>query len=178
MMWLTGVAACGPEQPRADGPAPLRLASTAFAAGGAIPERYTCLGAGLAPPLTWSTPPAGTRSLVLRFVKETPPSGETVLWLVFNLSPATAGLPAHGNASVPAGGRVGVNDLGTAGYDGPCPSVEGAGRYVFRLVAIDRMLPPEAGRSARHLAEAMAGHILAEGELAGTYTYRAEAEPP
>ena len=41
----------------------LTLTSPAFAEGGEIPPRYTCEGEDVSPPLAWSAPPAGTRSL-------------------------------------------------------------------------------------------------------------------
>ena len=46
-------------------PVSLTLTSPAFAAGTEIPTRYTCEGADLSPPLAWTAPPDGTRSLAL-----------------------------------------------------------------------------------------------------------------
>ena len=43
----------------------MTLTSPAFAAGDEIPIRYTCEGDDVSPPLAWSTPPAGTKSLAL-----------------------------------------------------------------------------------------------------------------
>ena len=44
---------------------PLVLASPAIPPGSEIPSQYTCDGADISPPLTWSGLPDGTRSLVL-----------------------------------------------------------------------------------------------------------------
>jgi len=41
------------------------LSSDAFDEGQAIPARYTCEGLDISPPLSWTSPPAGTRSLAL-----------------------------------------------------------------------------------------------------------------
>jgi phosphatidylethanolamine-binding protein (PEBP) family uncharacterized protein len=41
------------------------LTSSAFPPDGAIPRRHSCEGADRSPPLAWSAPPAGTRSLAL-----------------------------------------------------------------------------------------------------------------
>jgi phosphatidylethanolamine-binding protein (PEBP) family uncharacterized protein len=41
------------------------LTSPAFAEGGEIPMRYTCEGQDVSPPLAWSEPPSGTKSLTL-----------------------------------------------------------------------------------------------------------------
>ena len=43
----------------------LSLTSPAFAEGGEIPTRYTCEGQDVSPPLAWSEPPGGTKSLAL-----------------------------------------------------------------------------------------------------------------
>ena len=41
------------------------LTSTAFAPGGPIPQKYSCDGEDISPPLQWSDPPQGTQSLAL-----------------------------------------------------------------------------------------------------------------
>src|SRR6185437_3021384 len=41
------------------------LTSTAFTEGAAIPSRFTCDGAGTAPPLAWTGAPSGTKSFAL-----------------------------------------------------------------------------------------------------------------
>jgi hypothetical protein len=48
----------------------MRLNSTAFADGSAIPRRFTCDGADLSPPLNWSDAPTGTRSFTLEFISD------------------------------------------------------------------------------------------------------------
>lgn len=85
----------------------------------------------------------------------------------------------------PAGAAQGINDYtswfagdadmqGTyRGYDGPCPPWNDAlpHRYVFTVFALDTAtldLPPDF--NADDLRKAMAGHVLAEAALTGTYT--------
>ena len=51
-----------PRMARAD-PAMMILKSTAFSEDQSIPKAYTCDGPDLSPPLSWSKPPAGTKSL-------------------------------------------------------------------------------------------------------------------
>jgi hypothetical protein len=55
------------------------------------------------------------------------------------------------------------------GYGGPCPP-GGIHRYFFKLYALDTMLALDSGITKGQLLEAMQGHILAEGQLMGTYS--------
>ena len=59
---------------------------------------------------------------------------------------------------------------GRTGYIGPMPP-EGSGvhHYHFKVYALDTELEAEAGLTKDRLLEAMEGHILADGELIGTY---------
>jgi Raf kinase inhibitor-like YbhB/YbcL family protein len=52
---------------------------------------------------------------------------------------------------------------------GPCPP-SGVHNYVFHLYALDTLLDLEPGISKGELLTAMEGHILARGELIGTFT--------
>jgi len=73
----------------------------------------------------------------------------------------------------PAGALQGHNSWTSAsqfGYRGPAPPKgHGTHHYHFKLYALDARLdlPPQADKRA--LAAAMGGHILAQGELVGTY---------
>jgi len=59
------------------------------------------------------------------------------------------------------------------GYDGPCPpwNDELPHRYVFTVFALDLAKLPLTGRfTGQEVRNAMAGHILAQASLAGTYS--------
>lgn len=91
------------------------------------------------------------------------------------------------------GARQGINDF-TAwfaadeamkgdyyGYDGPCPpwNDQLVHRYVFTLYALDVERCAVAGRfTMAEVRAAMAGHILAEARLTGTYTLNPALQPP
>jgi Raf kinase inhibitor-like YbhB/YbcL family protein len=152
----------------------LQLMSPTFAAKAAIPARHTCDGAETSPPLRWSGVPAGTRSLAL--VVDDPdapdpaaPQRTWVHWVLYDLPPTADGL-AEGVAAagLPAGTREGSNDWRRTGYGGPCPPV-GRHRYFFKLYALDIVLPDLQRPDKASLAKAMAGHVLAQAQLAGTY---------
>jgi phosphatidylethanolamine-binding protein (PEBP) family uncharacterized protein len=59
--------------------------------------------------------------------------------------------------------------FGRTGYGGPCPPPGPAHRYRFTLYVLDRMLDLKAGVTKKQLLDAMRGHILAQGQLTGTY---------
>jgi hypothetical protein len=149
----------------------MQLSSSAFAADGDIPSRYTCEGADEAPPLAWSDLPAGTRSLAL--IVDDPdapdpaaPQRTWVHWVLYNLPPDP---PALDSASgLPAGTCEGTNDWQRTGYGGPCPPI-GRHRYVHTLYALDRTLPTLHPATKANLEKAMHGHILGRVELVGYY---------
>ncbi len=153
---------------------PMTLTSTAFAEGGAIPRRYTCDGADVAPPLAWAGLPEGTRSLAL--VVDDPdapdpraPRMTWVHWVLYNLPPTAAGLPEGATEStLPPGTHEGRNDWRRTGYGGPCPPV-GRHRYFHKLYALDAVLPDLGTPTKARLEQALEGHVLARAELVGTY---------
>ena len=51
---------------------------------------------------------------------------------------------------------------------GPCPPI-GRHRYFHKLYALDRALPDLGAATKTVLETAMAGHILEQAELMGTY---------
>src|SRR5262245_4598399 len=90
------------------------LASPAFHAGASIPKPYTCDGSGVSPPLRWSAPPLGTRSLALSVKDPDAPGGTFVHWTAWNISPRSRGL-ARGQRP-PREGRnsAGTREIGRA----------------------------------------------------------------
>jgi Raf kinase inhibitor-like YbhB/YbcL family protein len=153
----------------------MQLHSTAFAAGTAIPARYTCDGDDVSPPLSWTDPPRGTKSFAL--VVDDPdapdpkaPRMRWVHWVVYDL-PAGARMlrqGVHSAVDLPAGAHLGRNDWNKPAWGGPCPPV-GRHRYVFTLYALDTTLGSRGPLTRRDLEVAMKGHVLGKGELVGTY---------
>jgi Raf kinase inhibitor-like YbhB/YbcL family protein len=153
------------------------LDSPAFGPGEDIPERYTCEGEGLSPPLRWIGFPQSTRAFAL--VVEDPdanypgaPQGAYVHWIVFNL-PASVTSLEEGVKKLPGGARFGLNQGGQATFGGPCPP-RGRHRYRHRIYALDDFLrlssPDKKG-----LERAMEGHVLGMAELVGFYEKRKAA---
>ena len=170
-----GDAKIATHQPQLTAPGVLAVTSSAFVAGGPIPDRYTPQGANQSPDLSWTAVPAGTRELVL--VVEDPDApfpNPFVHWVLHripasftSLPPALPGERALGQL----GGAVqGTNDAKTRGYFGPQPPLgHGLHHYHFQLFALDAQLAVDADAKLDDLKTAMAGHVLAVGELVGTY---------
>ena len=150
------------------------LNSSAFKNGGEIPVRYTCEGEDISPPLEWSNVPMKTRSLVL--IVDDPdapdpkhPRMTWVHWVLYDIPPDAGGLrEAAAPSDLPGGTRQGMNDWNRPGYGGPCPPI-GRHRYFFKLYALDTEIGNSGHPTKKDIEQAMAGHVLAEAVLMGTY---------
>jgi len=142
----------------------MELTSAAFGEGDRIPERYSCDGDDVSPPLGWTAPPEGAAALAL--CVDDPDAGRYPFthWLAWGLAPAPGGLA--GGEAAPSEGR---NDFGAKGYRGPCPPPGKPHRYVFTLYALDDELA--LGPSDRRLSfdRAIEGHVVTSAKLTGTY---------
>lgn len=148
----------------------ITVTSPAFAEGARIPVDHTCDGADRIPELVLSSPPEGTRSLVIYVEDPDVPAGTFVHMVAFNVSPDLRKLPS-GAELTNAGGdaRFGLNDFFVARYSGPCPPRGEAHRYRFRIVALDTLLALPEGAPRAQIDEATDGHILGEGYLTGHF---------
>ena len=152
----------------------LKLTSTSFAEGGAIPEQHTCEGDELSPHLAWTGAPPGTKSFAL--IVDDPdapdpaaPRMTWVHWVLYDIPADVAEIVEDADpADVPKGCRDGLNDWGRSGYGGPCPPV-GRHRYFHKLYALDTLLGDLKYPKKAQLEKAMKGHVLAEAVLMGTY---------
>jgi Raf kinase inhibitor-like YbhB/YbcL family protein len=143
----------------------VELTSTAFEQGQPIPEKHSCDGDDVSPPLAWGLLPEGTRSLALIVHDPDAPSGDFTHWVGWNIDPEAGGLEEGAHAP-----GEGTNGFGETGYDGPCPPAgHGAHRYVHELFALDTGLDLEPGSSRERLEDAIEGHVLGGAELVGTY---------
>lgn len=146
-------------------PMALTVTTTAFAPGDTIPLQHTCSGADQSPPLTWTGAPSNTTSFAVIVDDPDAPGGTWVHWTTWNLPATTTGLAAGSTLGV-----QGVTSWGSTGWKGPCPPKgSGAHRYFFRVYALDKVLPLTASATRTELDRAMAGHILAQGEVMGKF---------
>jgi Raf kinase inhibitor-like YbhB/YbcL family protein len=143
--------------------ASLIVSSPDFEPGGSIPSKFTCEGPSISPQLQIGPFPAGTRTLaIIMYDPDAPVPGGFTHWVVFNID------PVHNLAEEYQGGVQAMNGHNKRGYTGPCPP-SGTHHYHFVVYALDASLDltEKAGRA--ELEKAMAGHILAQGELVGVY---------
>jgi len=149
----------------------IQVTSTAFADGQTIPAKYTADGSDVSPPLQWSNAPANAKSFALIADDPDAPVGTWVHWVIYDLPAGTSALPegvakteyTTGNA------KQGINDFKRLGYGGPSPPPGKPHRYFFKLYALDSLLSLKPGATKNALLKAMEGHVLAQGQLMGTY---------
>jgi hypothetical protein len=174
LLWILLVSACTSNAaPTSEVDMALELKSDAFVNGQSIPAKYSCTGKNISPALTWSEPPAGTQSFALIVDDPDAPMGTWVHWVLYNIKPDRRSLqedlPVTGKNIDPNAVFVGKNSSGKIGYDGPCPP-SGTHRYYFRLYALDTTIGLLPGATRDKILKEMEGHILAQGELMGTFS--------
>ncbi len=155
----------------------MTVTSSSFTQGGAIPAKHSEYADGVSPALSWS-PVAGAKSYAI--VLEDPdshPYKPFVHWLAWNIPPGVTSLPEGVQEQLrltePDGVLQGATTRGSPGYYGPRPPVgDPPHHYHFQVLALDTMLdlPPGADREA--VVSAVKGHVLAKGELIGTFQQR------
>lgn len=149
----------------------LKLTSTAFKEGEAIPRGYTCDGANVSPPLEWTGMPKSAKTIAIIAEDPDAPSGTFTHWVLYNLPAEGLGLIENTppTETLKGGGAQGKNDFEKIGYGGPCPP-SGTHRYFFKVYALDSELPLKPGATKAEVEQAMAGRIVGQAQLMGTYS--------
>jgi hypothetical protein len=164
--------------PGLQAPETFTLTSAAFDHGAPIPERHRgrVRGPNISPALTWTTPPVGTRELVLIVQDPDAPFGSAATHaLTLGIAPAAQSIPENGLAdpSPVRGLRHGKGGLGRRGYSGPLPiRSHGPHSYVFQLFALDQRIDLPDTFTVDDTIGAMTGHVIARARLDGTYEIR------
>ena len=156
----------------------IEITSSVFSEGGPIPVKYTGEGDDISPPLAWSGAPEATRQLALICDDPDAPRPEPwVHWVIYKI-PADAtelpeGIAKTAELDEPAAAVQGGNSWPegkNVGYGGPMPPPgHGKHHYFFKLYALDVELTDGPGLDKAGLLSAMSGHVIAEGQLMGTY---------
>jgi Raf kinase inhibitor-like YbhB/YbcL family protein len=147
----------------------MKLVSSAFADGAAVPRRFTCDGENVSPPLQWSDAPGGTRSFVLLCDDPDAPAGTWHHWAAYDLPPTVTELAvgAAQNKNI----KQAVNDFRKMGYGGPCPPHgNGPHHYHFRLLALSTdHLSAKTNTSCPEVEREARKYAIAEATLVGWY---------
>jgi Raf kinase inhibitor-like YbhB/YbcL family protein len=139
-----------------------QLQSADITSGQAIPQTFAfngfgCTGQNTSPALSWSNPPAGTKSFAVMVHDPDAVTGGAGFWhwVIVNLPAGAKGLvrgagTADGKA-LPEAARQIATDFGSPGWGGPCPPAgDKPHRYTFTVYAlkVDKLdLPPTATAS-------------------------------
>src|SRR5438477_289716 len=106
------------------------IESPAFAYEQTIPQRYTCAGEDVSPPLKFMQIPKEAKSLALIVDDPDAPMGTFDHWIVWNIPLQTSSISEGGKelAKLPQG----INGFKKHGYKGPCPPPGKPHRYFFK----------------------------------------------
>jgi Raf kinase inhibitor-like YbhB/YbcL family protein len=156
----------------------IAITSPAFEDAQPIPKRHTEDGEDLSPALAWVYAPKGTKQWALICDDPDAPTPEPwVHWVIYSIPGEIRSL-AEGVEPAPKlaelkGALQGKNSWPsgpTIGYRGPAPPKgHGVHHYHFKLYALDAALALKPELTKPELEHAMEGHVLATGELIGTY---------
>ncbi len=141
----------------------LIVTSSAFSHGGAIPQKYTCEGENINPPVSVANIPANTKMLAITVHDpdaDTP--GGFTHWVVWNIMTDNIVTENY------KGAKQGYHSGGKSGYIGMCPPKD-MHHYYFKVYAVDTKITLAPTADKAMLEAAIAGHVLAQGELMGTY---------
>ncbi|MGM5482081.1 MAG: YbhB/YbcL family Raf kinase inhibitor-like protein [Nanobdellota archaeon] len=141
----------------------LKLTSAVFEDGGVIPEKYSCEGEDINPPLNIKDIPENTKTLALIMDDPDAPMGTFVHWVVWDIEPTDE----IKEDSIP--GKEGINNFGRNHYGGPCPP-SGEHRYFFKLYALDTELNLVSETTKEDLKRAMEKHIIEQATLMGKFS--------
>lgn len=169
-----------PGKPDAPGETPMtiRLRSFAFPAGGVIPRQYTDDGSNTTPEIAWTELPPNAKELALICEDPDAPRPEPwVHWVIYKIPVSMERLPENiskvEHPKEMKGALQGKNSWNSIGYRGPSPpSGKGVHHYHFRLYALDAPIDAGPGYTKDELLKALSSHIIAQGDLVGTYERR------
>ncbi|MGH3446560.1 MAG: YbhB/YbcL family Raf kinase inhibitor-like protein [Nocardioidaceae bacterium] len=173
LLTLVGLAGCGgsgsdsagPTEPTSTAPESMTVTSSAIQAGQPIPTRFTCDGAGVSPPLSWSGTPNDARAVALVVDDPDAPDQTFVHWVLLDIPPATHTIAA---GKVPHGASQATGSSGKASYFAPCPP-SGTHHYRFTVYALSAKTGLGAGTGMDKALHAITSAASARGRLVATY---------
>jgi len=161
---------------------PFTTTSSSFKDGTMLDKKYVgniksnpnCLGDNVSPALSWSNPPADTKSFAILVVdpEGRAPAG-VAHWVAYGIPASVTGF-AEGEVSGPSNKYVGgKSTMGLPNYMGPCtPPGVGFHHYTFLLMATD--LDPTAlapGLTREELIPVLNGHVKGSTGIIGLFRH-------
>jgi Raf kinase inhibitor-like YbhB/YbcL family protein len=143
----------------------MKILSPVFKHNEKIPQKYTCDGESINPPLAIYEVPKTAKSLALIVDDPDAPMGAFDHWIIFNIDPTREKINENEKIKL---GTAGINSEGGLNYVAPCPP-SGTHRYFFKLYALDINLNLLEGTDKVAIENAMKNHILEKAELVGVY---------
>ncbi len=132
-------------------------------------------GANVSLPVSWSAPPAGTRSLLVTIIDHHPIARLWVHWCVGGIPPGIVGLSEGASQNpglLPAGAIETLNGYGQPGYGGPAPPAgSGPHEYVISVYALSGGVPAfrRASPGKKEIDDTVEGMVLAAGSCSGVF---------
>jgi Raf kinase inhibitor-like YbhB/YbcL family protein len=151
-----------------EGSAPsIDVRSVAFDAGTPLPISCSVDGVGAPPALSFANVPEAAQSLlVICEDPDAPLLQPFVHWVVYGLPAAIEGIDAQTQHDY----LLGENSKSERGFAPAAPPPgHGVHHYHFQVFALDTPIDLSAGRERDELVEIAKGHVLAWGEIVGTY---------
>ena len=146
----------------------ITVTSSAFDPGEPIPERYSCEGENLPPPLAWDGVPEGASELALIIEDPDAPDETFVHWLVVGIDSDVDELQG---TDPPAGSEVLPGSSDNPTYIGPCPpDGDGDHRYYFQVYALDERPALDSASSPLEKVRAVRRAAVAGGWLEGIFS--------
>jgi Raf kinase inhibitor-like YbhB/YbcL family protein len=177
---VAALAGCSMMGPPSTGDNVFSITSSAFSDGAMLekknagnnPKNPNCIGDNVSPPLTFSNPPAGTKSYALLMVD---PEGRQGLgvnhWVAYGIPVSVTGFAESEVSKLNDKYVGGKSTQGLAYYFGPCtPPATGMHHYTFTLIATDldpKELP--AGLTREELLPKLQGHTKGAAGLVGLF---------
>ena len=144
--------------------------STAYVNNGDFPQKYTCDGLGVSPPISWKNVPANAKGIAIT-MHHIPPTGDKHVYMcVYNIPTSINNYPEN-TSNI---GLWGINTVnGKNAYTPPCSQGPGPKIYIITVYALSEQ--PSITTATNKitmdvLLEAISNKTLAKSTLTVTYT--------
>jgi phosphatidylethanolamine-binding protein (PEBP) family uncharacterized protein len=134
-----------------------------------LPPHFTCDGADISPPLSWSKLPPNTAEIAVVTLAFAYRHGRPfTIWAVAGLNPGTKHLAP---GVLPPGAVVGRNSLGQTRYS-LCPPKGASEEYLVRVYALPQKVAVTSGFDAAAFNDKLVHLATSVGELSFSYKRR------